>query len=313
MFRKTFSLCMFLVLLVPAVACKAPPPAPEGLDDSTSYLMTNFYADDLVFQAGVQGFMNWFEEEGFELIDLENTAENVSEAFTVGRLSEDDIAHLPITGGRNIEDAAGIVSIAEMQCSVNESEALLMRGDQDELFDDWEGYDRTFVNSRAEYSAATESEAFAPISTALSPFEEGFDASPYAATLLQTVNQVNPTPILGGLADLDDYEMHLDFRHGIYEIGGEMVPGFAIITFIREGASGPAGANHLHQSYSIEVNIAQDNGSTLRMLAVWAEPEGANLAPDDPLILNYAVTKSRDASERMTELCDGTLEIPPED
>jgi hypothetical protein len=46
---------------------------------------------------------------------------------------------------------------------------------------------------------------------------------------------------------------------------------------------------------------------------VWTEPEGANMSPDDPIILNYAVTKSRDASQRMTELCDGTLEVPPED
>jgi len=313
MYRSTASISLFILALPLLVGCKPPPPAPEGLDASTSYLVTNFYADDATFQAGVQGFMNWFQEEGFELIDLENTAENVSEAFTVGQLSSEDIAHLPITGGRNIEDAAGIVSIAEMQCSVPESEALLLRGDQDALFDDWEGYDRDFLTSREEYALASESEEFAAVPTSLTPFADDFDGSLYASTLLQTVNQVDPTPIFGGLADLDDYEMNLDFRHGVFEIGEEVIPGFAILTFIREGATGPAGANHLHQSYSIEINLAQENGTTLRMLAVWAEPEGANLSPDDPLVLNYAVTKSRDASERMTELCDGTLEVPAEE
>lgn len=307
---------LFLLLcssLVPVLGCKPPPPAPEGLDASTSYLVTNFYAEDDVFQAGVQGFMAWFQDEGFELLDLENTTENVSDAFTVGTLSNEDVAHLPIDGGRDIGDAAGVVSLAEMDCSVNESEALLMRADQHMLFDDWEGYEREYVNSRETYTEATGSQVFEPISEALEPFADGFDAEPWAATVLQTVNQVDPTPILGGLADLDTYEMHLDFRHGLYDLDGEMTPGFAVLTFIREGVAGPAGANYLHQSYSIEINLPQDNGTTLRMLAVWAEPEGANLAPDDPLILNYAVNKSRDASTRMTELCDGTLEVPPED
>jgi hypothetical protein len=276
-------------------------------------MVRNFYADDALFLAGVQGFMAWFEEEGFALIDLENDIDNVSEAFTVGALSEDDIAHLPIDGGRNITDAAGIVSIAEMQCSVTEAEALLMRGDQDALFDDWEDYERTYVNSRADFAAATESQVFIPISTGLAPFEEGFDAAPYAPALLQTLNQVDPSPIFGGLADIDDYEMHLDFRHGVYDIDGDSVPAFAILTFIRQGVTGPAGANHLHQSYSVEINVAQEGDTTLRMLAVWTEPEGANMSPDDPIILNYAVNKSRDASQRMTELCDGTLELPPEE
>ena len=293
-------------------ACQPPPPAPEGLDASASYMVREFYSDDATFQAGVQGFMNWFEDEGFELLDLENTAENVSDAFTVGRLSESDIEHLPITGGRSIADAAGVVSLAEMSCSVTEAEDWLLRKDQDALFDDWDGYERTFVNSRESYEGATRSEDFVAIDAELLPFEEGFDAEPWASTLLQTENLIDPSPILGGLADLDDYEMHLDFRHGVFEIDGEMLQAFSIITFIEEGATGPAGNNHLHQSYSIEINVDRGNNTTLRMLAVWAEPEGGGLDPDDPIILNYAVNKSRGASERMTELCEGTLEVGPE-
>ena len=153
---------------------------------------------------------------------------------------------------------------------------------------------------------------FAAIPTALEPFADGFDAAPWAPTLLQTINTVNPTPILGGLADIDDYEMHLDFRHGVFDIEGELLQAFSILTFMEQGASGPAGANHLHQTYSIEINVDRGSNKTLRMLAVWAEPEGGGLDPDDPIILNYAVSKSRGASERMSELCDGTLDIGPE-
>jgi hypothetical protein len=112
---------------------------------------------------------------------------------------------------------------------------------------------------------------------------------------------------------MGEYEMHLDFRHGVYDIDGEPTPAFAIITFIREGVSGPEKKNHLHQSYSIEINVTQSNGTTLRMLAVWAEPEGPGISPDGALVLNYAVNKSKKSSERMSGLCDGSLELPPEE
>ena len=84
MYRNTASISLFIVALPLLVGCQPPPPAPEGLDASTSYLVTNFYADDATFQAGVQGFMNWFQEEGFELMDLENTADRNTRAFLHG-------------------------------------------------------------------------------------------------------------------------------------------------------------------------------------------------------------------------------------
>ena len=55
--------------------------------------------------------------------------------------------------------------------------------------------------------------------------------------------------------------------------------------------------------------MQQDNDKTLRMLAVWAEPYGAGLEPDDPLVLNYAVNKSLGASERLSKICSGEEEI----
>ena len=41
------------------------------------------------------------------------------------------------------------------------------------------------------------------------------------------------------------------------------------------------------------------------MLAVWAEPVGAGLSPDDPLVLNFAVNKSLTSSNRLSAICAG--------
>ena len=307
-------LCALVVVFAVSACRPPPPPAPEGLDASASYMVREFYSDDATFGAGLTGFMNWFEDEGYELVGVDAGAgTDFNESFSVGDLSDDDVGYLPLVHGRNIADAAGIVSVAEMDCSVTESEDLLVRSDQDTLFvDDWEAYSREYVSSRSGYQDATRSEVFAPIDAAVDRFADDFDPTDIASTFLLTMNQVNPEPIFGGLADLDDYPMALEFRHGVFDVNGEELQIYSIITWIAESAAGPAGANFLHQSYSIEINAEMADGKTLRMLAVWAEPEGANLEPDDPIVLNYAVDKSAGASARLTEICNGEVVVDDE-
>ncbi len=304
---------VLLVALMLSACRPPPPPAPEGLDESAAYMVREFYSDDATFQAGLTGFLNWFEDEGFELIGVDAGAgEDFNEAFSVGALTDDDIGYLPLEHGRNIGDAAGIVSVAEMDCSVTESEDLLVRSDQDTLFvDDWEGYDRTYVTSRTAYQDATRSHEYAEVPEAVDRFGEA-DMNDYDSTFLLTHNAANPAPVFGGLADLDDYPLFLEFRHGLYDINGEEFQIYSIVTWITDTVSGPAGNNHIHQSYSIEINAERPNGKTLRMLAVWAEPEGAGLEPDDPIVLNYAVDKSAGASARLTQICNGEVEVDDE-
>jgi hypothetical protein len=307
----------FAPLLVAAIAltaCKPPPPpAPEGLDESAAYMVRNFYADDATFHAGLVGFMNWFDDEGNELIgaDAMNEGE-FNEAFTVGRLSDEDVALLPLEHGRTVSDAAGIVSVADMACTVTESEDLLVRADQDTLFvDDWDEYERTYVSSRSAYQDATREVVFAVSDEDVDRFGEDFDDTVVDTTFLLTHNVVTPAPLFG--IALLPYPMALEFRHGEYDIDGETLQIYSIITWIAESASGAAGDNHLYQSYSIEINAERpDTGTTLRMLAVWAEPGGAGIEPDDPFVLNFAVRKSAGASARLAEICNGDVEVDDE-
>ena len=313
--RRAVCLIAALVLLPQAlIACRpAPPPAPEGLDASSAYMMREFYSDDLVFAAGLTGFINWYEDEGYELIDLESTVDNVSESFSVEPLTDSDLAQLPLVHGRDVSLAAGVVSLADMACPVPESEDYLLREDQHVVFpEDWETYERSFINSREDFQAATISGDFVPVDDTMTVFESGFDADPWSSTLLLTENTPDPQPLFGELADIGEYTLYLDLRHGDYEINGELLRILTIVTYIPDSVSGPAGENHLHQSYSIDVNVQWEGDRTLRMFAVWAEPEGAGLSPDDPIVLNYAVDKSVKASERLTAVCAGDVEIPAE-
>ena len=303
-------------------ACKAPPPAPEGLDESARYLVREFFADDAVFQAGVQGFMNWFDTEGAELLGVDATIETAG-AYTVGDLLAEDVAALPLSEEvvianpgqeneervpRNVEDAAGVVSLAQMACPVQgaalSAEGLLARPDQDVVFcEDFSTYERTYETDLATFEGGWAS-GFAPVRDRVDPYGGSFNADDYASTMLFTVNEVDPTRVL--VADIESYSMDLVFRHGTYELEEGPLATTAVLTFVRDAAWGDAGANALIQSYSVEINVERE-GQTIRMLAVWAHPKGSGIQPDDNAALAFAVNKAGASSQRMSDICAGLI------
>lgn len=304
---------LVLALASLAVACQPPPPAPEGLDASSTYMIREFYSNDAYFEAGVVGFLRWYRDEGYLLVGEEATGDN-TDAFTVTDLSADDVAQLPLDeleGGRDLSLAKGVVSLAEMDCTWKEAERILIRSDQHVVFsDNFEGYEREYVSSRQTFEGAEEPGSFAGIGEDLDRFAEDFDPTPYETSLLLTVNQVDPASLLG--VDLPPYTMYLDARHGIYDIDGEEMPVFAIITFVPGETYNEAGDSGLRQTYSIELNVGISADTTLRVFAAWAEPISPLFASDSALVLNYAVNTSLQASERMSDICAGRIEIPAE-
>ena len=314
---NTPKLALALLIASTALAGCRPPPAPEGLDDSTSYMMREFYKSDAVFGAGIQGFMNWYFDEGFELTGVgagEGEGEADLDSFTVGDLVWEDVSHFPLEGARTIENAKGVVSLAEMDCSWQVAEDLLLRPDQDTVFDSsWEEYARTYVTPRAEFQGATDALTFGEIAEDLEPFEEGFDPAPYSTALLFTENVSNPATVAG--VDLPAYDLRLDLRHGVVSITDETaaevdVGVLAILTYNLAPVYSENGGNGLIQSYSVEINVERPGDKTLRMLAVWAEPLGIDA--DSTFVLSYAVNQSLTASNRLSDICSGVVEIAPE-
>lgn len=324
-----------VLIALSAAACQPPPPAPEGLDESARYMVRNFWAEDAIFEAGIQGYMDWFEDEGREILGLVPGQEEGkgTDAFTVTDLKPEDIEALPLDPEivddvknfddpsddvfvpRDISKPAGVVSLVEMDCSWKEAEALLRRPDQNSVFPlDWEDYDREYATPRRAYEQATADEAFAPITEPINPYEEGFDPSPYESTILLTDNTVDPSAVFG-IVNIGGYPLDLEFRHGVFDIvqeGESLSTGvFAILTYNRKAVWDNAG-NGLAQSYSMEIVAQRPNGKALRMLSVWAEPRSAIVSADDPIALNTAVGKARDSSELLSKICSGEVDIVDE-
>lgn len=297
-------------------ACQPPPPAPEGLDEASGFVIREFYADDASFEAGLQGFMNWYFEEGERLVGLApgmTEDDEPTDSFTVQALEDLDVEHLPASEWRDLARAPGVVSLAEMECSWQVAEDFLVRPDQDSVFSTWEAYDRTYVSDPDAYDAATESLVFAPLLDTLEPYvDPDFDYEQWSDTFLFTRNRVNPAPAVANI-DIEEYDLHFDMRHGVFDLTdqntGETTPTgvFAIVTFMTGRALDAGEANGLQQQFSVEINVERPGNKTLRMLAVWGEPiNSLGLEPDDPLILNGTVNISLDAAEELNELCAAT-------
>jgi len=312
-----------VILSALGVGCKPPPPpAPEGLDETTSYMFRNFYTGDAEFQAGIQGFMAWFESEGFALVGQEATSDN-TDAFVINDLTLDEIEHLPMnevlssdpegaeTEPRDLTKAKGVVSLAEMDCPWTGSERLIARPDQDVIFTgEFEAYDRTYMTSRQTWHDAAVALEFDAADEPLDVFAEGFDVQAYQRTLLRTENVVDPTAVL--TANVGEYPMHLDLRHGEYEVDGEKLGGMVVLSWIEDAAWGSGGNNALMQSYSLEVDMQRPDDKTLRMLALWNEPRGPGIDPTSAFALNFAVNKSLKSSERLSDICAGKIEVADE-
>lgn len=294
---------VFLGLAVmSALGCKKPPPAPEGLDDSAKYLFREFYSEDEFVGAGLTGLVNWFDEEGHELLGQTAELDDVG-AFSLTELGWDDIEGLPVDGNRDPAAAPGVVSVAEMSCHWSEAEALLTRPDQHVVFeDDFDAYERTFITPKETYAEATASSTFDEVTEPLDPA----DPSTLPSTVMWTDNWAMSSEMGVTL----EFPLVLHFRHGVFEVQGEDAEVLMILAFQPERAEGDGGNNSLEQSYSVEVNIDRGGDKTLRMLAAWTQVESIWLASDSAAVLTAAVNKSQDSAARMSSICAGEVSIP---
>lgn len=288
-----------------ALGCKPPPPAPEGLQNSLTYLLREFYSDDEFVGAGLTGFMDWFDADGDSLLGESADMENVGE-FSLEPLTDEDVAVLPIEGTIDLTLAPGVVALSELSCDWKEVEAYLVRTDQHLVFGEFETYDRSFVSSREDYEGATGAMAFADVNEPLlDPYAEDFELGELSSSLLFTDNQVSSKELNITLA----FQLLLNLRHGVYEVQGEEMEAFMVLTWMPERAESEGGDNSMEQSYSLELDLARPGGKTLRLMASWLQIE--SLVPDD-MIQVIGVNKNLDSSARLADICNGDLELDPE-
>lgn len=307
-----------IVVLVSFTACTPPPPAPEGLDDAARFVFREFYSDDATIGAGLTGLMNWYQDEGYSLagqgatIDEDTDTEGVqpASAFTLANLEWEDLSRISLPDdGRDLDDARGTVSLQEMPCSWQATEALLARSDQHVVFEGtFDSYERTYVTSRGDYEDARDSLSFTPIPTELPDLHApGYVHDGLEPSLMLTTNHIASTELGVTL----NYQYLLDFRHGLFEVQGEMLPVWMILSWLKEPASGQGGNNTFAQSYSIEVTYGTGENS-LRIFANWSYVDSVIAGPDSPIWTTGAVNKSRDAAQRLSDICSGEIELPTE-
>jgi len=297
------------VLLLPlaALACKPPPPAPEGLQDSLTYLFRNFYAEDEVVSAGLTGFMDWVDTDGQELLGKTADMDNVGE-FTLDYLTAEDVAELPIEGEVELTFAPGTVALSDLDCDWKETEGYLVRTDQDIVFGEFDSYSREFLTSRATFESATAGDDFEPVPEPL--------ADPYASTpalgelersFLLTDNVATSTEVGVTL----EFELLLTLRHGSYEVQGEQAGAFLILTWMPQRAVSAGGDNSIEQSYSLELDVSRPGGRTHRLMASWIQIEGL-FDHDSDTVKVVGVNKNLDSSARLARICSGDDDLPAE-
>jgi hypothetical protein len=297
-------LVAFVLLLA---GCNRPPPAPTGLDDSSRFLLRNFYADDATVGAGLTGLMDWVDDEGRDLVGVEANSDNVN-GFTLADLTDEDVAELALPDdGRAVADAGGVVGVATIACSPDEAEALLVRADQTAVFDgDFDAYDREFVSSRSAFEAATGD--VPALDEPVDPLADGFDPEVTAANVLFTSNDVTVT----ALGTTVDYTLLRDFRHGTFDVQGEPVPALLALGYVPEPSTGSDGTT-LQQNYGVEISLRRAGEDTFRVFAVWTRIDSSLIGPDSPIWATNAVNTTRKSAQRMSDLCTGDDTIPAEE
>lgn len=293
-------------LALVALGCKPPPPAPEGLQSSLTYLFREFYNEDEYIGAGLTGFMDWFDADGDELLGEQADMENVGE-FTLDYLSEDDIAALPVEGEYVLEHAPGVVALSELACDWKQVESYLVRTDQDLVFGEFDTYDRTFVSSRQSFEDATTDSSFeAVIEPLAEPYSQP-ELGELEASVLLTDNAVSSTE----LGITMEFPMLINMRHGVYDVQGEDMEALLILSWMPERAEADNERDSIEQSYSIELDLARPGGKTLRLMASWLQIEGT-FGHDSDVVKVMGVNKNLDGSKRLVDICDGSYELDPE-
>jgi len=269
--------------------------------------MNEFYSDDPTFGAGLTGLLNWVDDEGIALLDVDPNIGNVADFRLETRLAAADVDHMPIMHGRDPADAPGVVGIAEIDCGWDEGEAIHVRPDQDVVFEgEWTSYDRTYESPRSEFETARADDDYPTVPTDVDPATAAWDSDELSPVFLKTRNALGTSS-----AGVDfDYTLNLHFRHGVFDVQGEPTHAMVILTWLGEVAESTNSDNFLYQVYSVDMIIENGDGKGLRMVANYTEVGPVD--SDADLVQVLGVNRILDFAEHLNTICTGGRDLPDE-
>ena len=231
--------------------------APDQIDDPIQYFFTNFEdADDAGLEQALEQYAGFLEEcEETETDDGNERPEcDLEQGLSTTMITDSDLTEL-IDLGKLVdypteeqwEQAVSIVVAQKMPMTVETVEDVLMGTNQNEVFPQYEEYERTFLTNEDDYLAGTV------------PF-------------LRTENDVVSNYVLDVTAT---YKLWLDFRQVEWD-DGEQTRRVAIIRswFDDEAVLSLDGAT-VGFTYSIEILIpySDDTSQVWRTQALWAHAD----------------------------------------
>ena len=298
-----------ILLLALLGACQRPPPAPEGLDDSASFLLREFFSDEATIGAGLSGLMAWYGQEGADLLSVEVNPDSSAD-FALEPLESEDTAHLPSSAGQPLSRAMGAVGIGLLDCGWLAAQPFLVRPDQDLVFEgEWSHYARIFDSPRAPFEGADPQTW--PALGALDPESAGYPAAETNAGLLLTTNPLGTSEVSVDL----DYTLRIAFRHGTFPVDGEDRPAGMLLTWLPD-ASAPLGTEEssIQQIYSIDVLVDVGADQALRLVATWNHIENDFIDSEDSsnVVISATVRRIARFADRLSALCTGEETVPVE-
>jgi hypothetical protein len=293
-----------LLALPLLAACGEPPAAPAGLDDSVRYMFRNFHGSDAEVGAGFSGLIHWLDTEGASLLNQSANASNVN-AFVIADLRAEDVARLGLPDdGRDLANANGIISVAEIDCDLYEVEHYQVHPDQKAVFDGtFVEYERTYVNSRERFEAASDAGAFTTVKQPIDIHASDFDADAMSDVLLMTDNFAQTSQIGVTIS----YAFHQHYRHGRFEVevpdGVEEFEAVLAMQWLPNGSES-TDSTILMQNYSVDTYFVHD-GKLVRVFGLWMHVDSPLVGVDSPIWATTGVNQANGTAERLSALCSG--------
>ncbi len=233
-------------LLVLLSACDPPPPASEPFSDAAVAALMAFDNADSADLARA------FEQlEGEIAADLDLDADASQRSLTPARLTEADVEHLEHPE-RDPARALPVALAGSSDWPLVEHPRVALVADQSDIEPFAESYSRTFL--------------------------EGESCFLSECAFLRSENHVvkaNPAMTVPYVVFKDWRRFELSDGRGALASRGWM----------KEGADGNDGKGRIEQSFAIELWTEQDDGSTLRLMVLWAETTFDPPQDDDLVVL----------------------------
>ncbi len=239
--RSPLLLGLACLLAIPlAGGCERSPEAPTELDELSAYLFRNFETDEEgVLEAGMGNLLEFFAD-----VDLDVAYQDRS--FATSPLSEDDI-HGIVHADRDPALQEPVAMAIDSEHAPEGHATAIIQPDQTPMEPASPNY---YVR---EYLDPTDPSCFP---------DRGCAA-------VDTMNDIKKE----NLVMHAQYFMHKDFRWVEMREAGSGEWALIGRAWCEEPTVGDAGAITIHQSYSLDAFVREDDGTVIRYMSLWTETE----------------------------------------